>query len=182
MLPARFFDRPAHEVAQKLIGVPLLVAGVGGAIVETEAYAPDDPASHSFRGPTPRNLAMFGPSAHAYVYRSYGLHWCLNFVCASGSGVLIRALEPQQGIEAMQERRQQLDIRSLCSGPGRLSQALGIDGSFNAMPLFQPPFELEAGSNPEVTISVGKRIGLTRAIDTPWRFGLAGSPYLSRKF
>ncbi len=180
-LPAGFFERPALVVARDLIGAGLLVDGVGGTIVETEAYAPDDPASHSFRGPTPRNAAMFGPAGRAYVYRSYGLHWCFNMVCAPGSAVLIRALVPERGIETIRTRRGIAAERLLCAGPGRLCQALGIDGSLDGRPLDGPPFALLPGEG-EREVVTGARVGISRAVDLPWRFGLKGSPYLSRRF
>jgi DNA-3-methyladenine glycosylase len=183
-LPDAFFQRDAPEVARDLIGTTLLVDGVGGLVVETEAYAPDDPASHSFRGPTPRNAAMFGPVGHAYVYRSYGLHWCLNLVCGDGRGgsaVLIRALEPVTGLEAMQGRRGMESTRLLCSGPGRLCQALGVTGALDGLPLDRPPFVLEARRD-EPPIVAGPRIGITRGIEAPWRYGLEGSRFLSRPF
>jgi DNA-3-methyladenine glycosylase len=174
-----FFSRPAPEVAKALVGARLLVGSAGGMIVETEAYDREDPASYSFSGPTLRNRAMFGPPAHAYVYRSYGIHWCLNFVCLPGSAVLIRALEPETGIGAMQEHRGTESLRLLCSGPGRLCQALGIDGSMDGMPLDQPPFMLTLPEQ-DAEVSVGPRIGITRGAETPWRFGLHDSPFLSR--
>jgi DNA-3-methyladenine glycosylase len=178
------FYAPSHEVARRLIGTELLVAGVGGRIVETEAYDHADPASHSFAGPTPRNAVMFGAPACAYVYRSYGIHWCLNFVCGDhghGAGVLIRALEPLAGLDLMRQRRQQQDSRLLCAGPGRLCQALAITGEHNGMRLDAPPFQLRA---PAAAVSVvsGPRIGISKAVDVPWRFGLAGSPFVSRPF
>jgi len=178
------FSQPSHEVARRLIGVTVLVDGVGGRIVETEAYDREDPASHSFSGPTERNIAMFGPPAHAYVYRSYGIHWCLNFVCREdghGAGVLIRAIEPVLGLDLMRERRGLEQEQLLCSGPGRLCQALGVTRANNGMPLSLPPFELQPRKG-RVTIVQGPRIGISKAMDVPWRFGLAGSPHLSKPF
>ena len=179
-----FFARSSHEVAPDLIGVTLLVDGVGGPIVEVEAYDQDDPASHSFNGRTPRNAVMFGPAGHAYVYRSYGIHWCLNVVCAEparAEAVLIRALAPEHGVETMRARRGVAAERSLCSGPGKLCQALAVTGAHDGLPLDEPPFEL-LPRTAEPAIVTGTRIGLTRAADRPWRYGLAGSPYLSRRF
>jgi len=178
------FSTSSHVVARQLIGVTLLVDGVGGRIVETEAYDREDPASHSFSGPTERNMAMFGLPAHAYVYRSYGIHWCLNFVCREaghGAGVLIRALEPLAGLEQMRARRDTGDDRLLCSGPGKLCQALGVTRVHNGMPLARPPFELVAAPA-GVDVVSAPLIGISKAIDVPWRFGLAGSRYVSRPF
>jgi DNA-3-methyladenine glycosylase len=176
------FRLSAAQVAHNLIGTMLLVDDVGGVVVETEAYNPEDPASHSFRGQTARNASMFGPTGHAYVYRSYGVHWCLNVVCgaeASGSAVLIRALEPAVGIDLMRERRGVSDRRQLCRGPGRLCQALNVTGVLDGRPLDRPPFAIEGRSGP-VEVVAGRRVGITRGTETPWRFGLAGSGFLSR--
>ncbi|WP_233553066.1 DNA-3-methyladenine glycosylase [Teichococcus wenyumeiae] len=183
-LPRSFFQRPAPAVAHDLIGTLLLVSGVGGIVVEAEAYDHHDPASHSYRGPTARNAAMFGPAGHAYVYRSHGLHWCFDIVCGEkplGSAVLVRALEPVRGLDLMRQRRGVADPRLLCAGPGRLTQALGITGALDGKPLDQPPFLISAGQAPPDVVS-GPRIGLTRGGDTPWRFGWAGSAFLSRPF
>ncbi len=183
-LDSGFFRRPSTDVARDLIGVRLTVDGVGGVIVETEAYDRTDPASHAFRGPTLTNAAMFGPPAHAYVYHSYGIHWCLNFVCGPepGAAALIRALEPTDGIEVMSARRRTSDLLKLCAGPGRLCQALAITrASHNGLPLDEPPFALSRAWSGE-RVASGRRIGITKGADTPWRFGLARSPYLSRPF
>jgi DNA-3-methyladenine glycosylase len=170
-------------VAKALIGVRLLVDGVGGAIVETEAYDQEDPASHAFSGQTKRNAVMFGPPGRAYVYRIYGAHWCLNVVCAGEprGAVLIRALEPTDGLSVMAERRGTADPRLLCSGPGKLCQALAITGAHDGALLDEPPFALSAPDR-ALDLATGPRIGLSKAVDTPWRFGASGSPFLSRPF
>lgn len=175
--------RPSPEVARSLIGALLTFDGVGGVVVETEAYDIDDPASHAFSGPTPRNAPMFGPVGRAYVYRSYGLHWCLNLVCGPhpGAAVLFRALEPTDGLDRMIARRGLMDVRKLAAGPGRLCQALGIDASQNTLPMTASPFRLEPAPRTALVVE-GPRIGITKAVDLPWRYGLAGSPFLSRSF
>ena len=182
MLRRDFFARSVHEVAPDLIGVTLGFGGVGGRIVELEAYDQEDPASHGYRGRTARNASMFGPPGHAYVYRSYGIHWCLNLVCGvegTPEAVLIRALEPTTGIETQRARRGIDDLRALCSGPGKLCQALGITGEHDGLPLDRPPFRLdERMSVPE--ISTGPRIGITQATELSWRYALVGSRFVSR--
>jgi DNA-3-methyladenine glycosylase len=182
---ASFFAHSAIALAPALIGTSLTVDGVGGIVVETEAYERADPASHSYGGPTPRNRAMFGPAGHCYVYRSYGIHWCFNIVCGregeTGSAVLVRALMPTDGIADMQVRRGGRPVADLCRGPGRLCEALAISGAHDGLPLLQLPFRLSAGTVvPE--IAVGRRVGISKAVDKPWRFGWRGSPYLSRPF
>jgi DNA-3-methyladenine glycosylase len=171
-----------HEVAPELIGATLLVDGVGGRIVEVEAYDREDPASHGYRGRTERNASMFGPPGRAYVYRSYGIHWCLNLVCedeGSASAVLVRALEPTHGVDRMRERRGLDDVRLLCSGPGRLCQALEVSREHDGLALDEPPFEIDArGDGPAVV--AGPRIGISRAAELPWRYADAGSRFLSR--
>lgn len=178
------FGAPSHEVARCLIGTIVLVNGVGGRIVETEAYDRADPASHSFAGPTERNGAMFGAPGHAYVYLSHGIHWCLNFVCREpghGAGVLIRALEPLAGLDLMRQRRGLDGVRDLCSGPGKLCQALAVTRAHNGASLASAPFALApADVVPEVLL--GPRIGISKAVEVPWRFGLAGSRFVSRPF
>jgi DNA-3-methyladenine glycosylase len=183
-LKRAFFGRSVHAVAPDLIGATLLVNGVGGIIVELEAYHHTEPAAHSFNGPTPRNQIMFGPPGFAYVYRSYGIHWCVNFVCekaGSASAVLIRALQPTHGIPAMRRRRHLHDERALCSGPGKLTEALGITIAHNGLALDAPPIALYARTEkPEII--TGVRIGLTKAVKLPWRYGLKGSKFLSKPF
>jgi DNA-3-methyladenine glycosylase len=182
VLLREFFARSVHEVAPQLIGVTLLVDSVGGPIVEAEAYDAEDPAAHGFRGRTPRNASMFGPPGHAYVYRSYGIHWCLNLVCeveGSAAAVLIRALEPLHGVEVMRERRGLNDLRLLCGGPGRLCQALAVTREHDGLALDEPPFQL-LPSNDRAEVVTGRRIGISVATDRPWRYAAAGSRYLSR--
>jgi DNA-3-methyladenine glycosylase len=177
-----FFARSVHDVAPELVGAELYVDGVGGTIVELEAYDHEDPAAHGFRGRTARNASMFGPPGHAYVYRSYGIHWCLNFVCeaeGSASAVLIRALEPTRGLDVMRERRGLENPRLLCAGPGRLCQALGLTGEHDGLPLDRPPFQVHARAR-EPEVVAGPRIGITKAADRPWRYALAGSRFVSR--
>jgi DNA-3-methyladenine glycosylase len=184
LLTRDFFARSVHEVAPDLVGTMLLFNGVGGEIVELEAYHHTDPAAHSYGGPTLRNAVMFGPPGFAYVYRSYGIHWCLNFVCeeeGSASAVLIRALKPLAGLASMRRRRRLTDERLLCSGPGRLCEALKISGAHNGLPLDALPFELRARTTtPDIVRGV--RIGITKAAESPWRYGVAGSRFLSKPF
>jgi len=181
MTDPRYFDDDVVAVAQRLIGATLLVDGVGGTIVETEAYAPHEPASHSFRGPTPRNRSMFATPGTVYVYRIYGIHWCVNFVCRPGHAVLIRALAPTHGIETMAARRGLADERRLCAGPGCLTQALGIDARLDGSDLYKAPFMFQPAPMQGPLVQ-GPRIGITKAVELPWRFGLPASPYLSRPF
>ena len=174
--------RSVHDAARALVGWTFLVGGVGGVVVETEAYAADDPASHSFPGRTSRNATMFGPPGRLYVYRSYGLHWCANVVCepeGTGAAVLLRALEPTHGVEAMRRRRGLEDARLLCAGPGRLTQALGITLAHDGLALDRPPFRLLPPSAPR-EVATGVRVGITKAEDRPWRYAFRGSPYVSR--
>jgi DNA-3-methyladenine glycosylase len=183
-LQQNFFARSVHTIAPDLIGATLLFGNAGGVIVEVEAYHHTDPAAHSFRGRTARNAVMFGPPGFAYVYRSYGIHWCLNFVSeqeGSASAVLIRALEPSHGIATMRRRRGVADERLLCSGPGRLCEALGITGAHNGLALDRPPFRL-LPRDKDVEIVSGPRIGITKAAELPWRYGLKGSRFLSKPF
>ena len=184
LLTRNFFDRSVHDVAPDLIGATMLFDGAGGIIVEVEAYHHTDPASHSYVRRTPRNGVMFGPPGHAYVYRSYGIHWCVNFVCeaeGSASAVLVRAIEPQQGVPAMQLRRGMQDVRMLCSGPGKLCEALGITGAHDGAALDRKPFAIHARQE-EPEMVVGVRIGITKGVELPWRFGLKGSRYFSKAF
>jgi DNA-3-methyladenine glycosylase len=183
-LTTKFFARSVHVVAPDLIGASLFVDGVGGRIVEVEAYHQEDPAAHSYAGRTERNATMFGPPGRVYVYRSYGIHWCMNLVCereGSASAVLIRAIEPTAGLAAMRQRRGLTEERLLCAGPGRLCEALAITRAHDGLPLHRPPFALRPREQP-VEIVVGPRIGITKAVEQPWRYGLAGSRFLSRPF
>jgi DNA-3-methyladenine glycosylase len=180
-----FFERTVHEVARELIGCRLAVGETAGVIVETEAYEASDPACHAYIGRTARNEVLFGPPGHAYVYLSYGIHSLLNFVTepeGTASAVLIRALEPTEGIELMRERRGRNELEELCSGPGKLSEALGIGLSLNGADLFAAPFEL---SEPDdewagAEVITGPRIGITKAAELPWRYCIAESRYVSR--
>jgi DNA-3-methyladenine glycosylase len=183
-LTRAFFRRSVLEVAPDLIGATLLFNGVGGRLVEVEAYHHTDPAAHSYRGQTARNAVMFGPPGYTYVYRSYGIHWCLNLVCepkGSASAVLIRALEPTDGLPLMRRRRGLSDVRLLCAGPGRVCEALGITAAHNGSALDQPPFALFARTG-EAEVIAGPRIGITKAAEKPWRYGLKGSAFLSKPF
>ena len=182
LLACDFFARSVHEVAPELIGCELYVGGAGGMIVEVEAYHHEDLASHAYRGRTARNAAMFGPPGHAYVYRSYGIHWCLNLVCGEegvADAVLVRALEPTRGLDGMRARRGLDDPRLLCSGPGRLGQALGVTREHDGLPLDRSPFELRARAGP-ADVRAAPRVGISRAAELPWRYALADSRYLSR--
>src|SRR4051794_8366768 len=184
LLRRAFFARSVHEVAPDLIGATLMFGKAGGVIVEVEAYHHTEAAAHSFRGETERNAVMFGPPGFAYVYRSYGIHWCVNFVCepaGSASAVLIRALQPTQGLALMRRRRGLSEERLLCSGPGRLCEALGITDADNGRRLDIRPFAIQARSE-KPDIVAGPRIGITKAVELPWRYGLAGSPFLSKPF
>jgi DNA-3-methyladenine glycosylase len=178
-LEPSFFARDVHEVARELLGTTFLVDGVGGTLVEVEAYAPHDPASHSYRGRTRRNAAMFGPPGTLYVYRSYGIHWCANVVCGPGSAVLLRALEPTHGLEQMAARRGVGDPRLLCSGPGKLTQALSITGAHDGLPLDGPRFRLVPRPEAPQTVAT-PRVGITEAADLPWRYSVRSSPFVSR--
>lgn len=184
-LDARFFERSVHDVARDLIGCGLSFAGAGGVVVETESYERDDPACHAFAGLTPRTATLFGPPGRAYVYLSYGIHSLLNVVCepeGSAAAVLVRALEPTHGVAAMIARRGRSGARELCSGPGKLTEALGIGLELNGAAFTGDPFELRsrAASWAEVEVATGPRIGISRAVERPWRFCAAGSPFLSK--
>jgi DNA-3-methyladenine glycosylase len=171
-----------HDVARSLLGCTFLLDGVGGVIVEVEAYSPDDPASHAFRGQTERNASMFGVPGTLYVYRSYGIHWCVNVACeevGTGAAVLLRALEPTHGLDEMRSRRGDVGDSLLCAGPGRLTQALAITRAHDGCSIVEPPFALEPPSAP-VEIAVTPRVGLTKAADLPWRYVVRGSRWVSR--
>ncbi len=179
--PAAYLARPSPVVARDLIGCTLLVDGVGGRIVEVEAYGPGDPASHTWPGRTARNWPMWGPPGHVYVYRSYGIHWCLNLVCERegiGAAVLVRALVPEHGREQMAARRAGRPERDWCRGPGSLCAALGVDVRLNGASLAEPPFRLLPREG-FVPVLATRRIGITRAAERPWRFVEAGSPWAS---
>ena len=177
-----FFDRPPEVVAEDIIGCEISYGGCGGIVVEAEAYGQRDPASHSFRGETPRCRSMFGPPGTVYVYMTYGIHWCLNLVTeaeGTGAAVLIRAIEPSHGVEAMRERRGVADDRLLCAGPGRLTQALGITGDLDGLPLGDAGLHVaRRRATPEVARV--PRIGISQATDLPWRMVARESRFLSR--
>lgn len=179
--PIAFFNREVTVVARELLGAEFLVDGVGGIIAETEAYHPTEPASHAHRGKTERNASMFLGPGHVYVYRSYGIHWCLNFVCADASAILIRAIEPTAGIEKMAERRGLSNARDLCSGPGKLAEALAVTKAHDGLMIDAPIFRFRPTESPRPVV-IGPRIGISKAADLPWRFGIAGSPFLSKAF
>jgi DNA-3-methyladenine glycosylase len=176
------FAGDVHDVARGLLGSTFLRDGVGGCIVEVEAYAADDPASHSFRGRTKANGAMFSAPGTVYVYRSYGIHWCVNVVCepeGTAGAVLLRALEPTDGLDEMRTRRGLLDERALCSGPAKLTQALGITGTDDGRSVTEPPFRL-VPSTARVEIVTTPRVGITKAADLPWRYLIKGTAWASR--
>ncbi len=184
-LPNSFYERPVEDVGRDLVGCELLVDGVGGTIVEVESYHQSEPACHAYVGLTPRTAPLFGPPGNAYVYLSYGVHSLLNAVCEPegiGAAALIRALEPRWGIERMRARRGVEDERLLCSGPGKLTQALGVGLDLNRHPLSARPFELRRRDPADKarTVAVAPRIGITRAVELPWRFCAEGSRFLSR--
>jgi DNA-3-methyladenine glycosylase len=183
-LRAEFFARSVHDVAQDLIGCTVAHAGTAGVIVETESYHADDPACHAFGGPTPRSGVLFGPPAHVYVYLSYGIHRLLNFVAepeGEAAAILIRALEPVAGIDTMCERRGIDRLEDLCSGPGKLTEALAIGLGLNGVSLTKGPIEVlgrEPGWDPAIVTA--PRIGITKAVEHPWRFCAAGSRFVSK--
>ena len=184
-LDEAFFARSVHAVARDLVGCALLHDGVGGTIVETESYHRDDPACHAYGGPTPRSEVLWSAPGTAYVYFSYGIHSLLNAVAepeGEAAAVLIRAIEPRRGIDAMRERRGRDDVRELCSGPGKLTEALAVGLADNGRSLLEPPFELRAplSDAPALEIVTAPRVGITKAADLPWRFCAAGSPFVSR--
>jgi DNA-3-methyladenine glycosylase len=184
-LDEAFFARSVHDVAHDLVGCSLLYRGVGGVIVETESYERNDPACHAYAGLTPRTATLFGPPARAYVYLSYGIHSCLNFVCepeGEAAAVLVRALEPRWGVDEMRRRRGRDAPRDLCSGPGKLTEALGIGLDLDGAPICEPPFEVSSRDEGwlGVEVGAGPRIGITRAAELPWRYCARGSGYLSR--
>jgi DNA-3-methyladenine glycosylase len=182
-LGADFFERSVHAVARDLVGCTLLYEGRGGVIVETESYEADDPACHAYVGLTERTRVLFGPPGYAYVYLSYGIHSLLNAVAepeGEAAAVLIRALEPTHGIEQMRARRGAKPDLDLCSGPGKLTEALGITLADNETDLTREPFLLTPPQGDPPAIVTGPRIGITKAVDRPWRFCAAGSPYVSR--
>ncbi len=171
-----------HDVARALLGCTFSLEGVGGTIVEVEAYAPDDPASHAFRGPTGRNASMFGPAGTLYVYRSYGIHWCVNVACEDvgvGAAVLLRAVEPTTGIDEMRRRRRGVEDALLCAGPGRLTQALGITGEHDGRSVADPPFFLGPRAG-QIDVVATPRVGISKAADRPWRYVIRGTPWASR--
>jgi len=185
VLDEDFFARSVHEVARDLVGCELLVEGVGGVIVETEAYEAADPACHAYVGRTARNEVLFGPPGRAYVYLSYGIHSLLNAVCepeGRAAAALIRALEPSVGVDQMRERRGRVDVAELCSGPGKLTEALGVGLELNGTSLLAPPFDLRepVGEWSSVEILTGRRIGITKAVELPWRYCAAGNLHVSR--
>jgi DNA-3-methyladenine glycosylase len=183
-LGVAFFDRDVHDVARDLVGCALLYEGVGGVIVETEAYEREDPASHSFVGLTDRTKVMFGPPGHAYVYLSYGIHSLLNFVCepeGEAAAVLIRALEPTTEIERMRGRRPKAGTDlDLCSGPGKLTEAIGVTLAQNGARLDEKPFLLLPPEGKPPVVVTSPRIGITKAVEKPWRYSAAGSKFVSR--
>jgi DNA-3-methyladenine glycosylase len=187
-LPEEFYARETVEVARDLVGRTLRYESpeglLSGIIVETEAYGPDDAANHAFRGQTARNAAMFGPPGRAYVYRIYGMHWCLNAVTRGegyGEAVLLRAVEPVSGIDVMQRNRGGLGLPLLCKGPGRLCAAFGITGALNGADLSTGPLTIVGEAAPVSEIAASTRVGISKAADLPWRFYLAGNPFVSRR-